>query len=625
MLLPGGKVLLAIRNSVLSAIGLTDGAVLWTIPLPQTPVACDRAVSGAVACLGANGGVFVLPEAKADAKATQIVKENDSAAGGLVRWIEDDRSILVAGGTHIAVFHAEGEVVQRVKAQSYLAAAAYDPQTERVLVQPSFGAAAWYRVPSLEPLPPVTLPASPSEGVWSLSVSPGSRWAVVVTDRWEAREIDLETRSSVRLPADEVRGASFSSDGRDLILLCVGGAILHVDPASGEVRQRETSGTSSLTELLDDPEGNVRVGLSIDLGLVVWGKDKRVPTLVIPGGQYELYGGFRGDGKLSVLMLTSSALRRYDLPSATSSSEKPDNPESRINWSEHVVSSVGRSGIRTYNADTLEGVASVQKASEDATVSPDGRLFATLNPGVGGGGTIEVHSMATGAVVPVAQVEGGAMGFAWSPDSRALIELSHPTEHGLTPTAGALTVVPLGSAHAPKPTPVQDLACCNITVDRTGSQVLSMTFQGESTLWNGRQGKLTRRVDTPNLPSVQSFTPDGTAIVFGLQDGSVAWWDMSSTSALKQFPVVESQIVAISFRPDGRSFVAMGSDGSIAWVTAGPNMTVQAIARWNEASHAWVTVTSNREYSVSGMLPSEIPMIPGYKAVTDLLPALLAP
>src|SRR5262249_12807451 len=59
------------------------------------------------------------------------------------------------------------------------------------------------------------------------------------------------------------------------------------------------------------------------------------------------------------------------------------------------------------------------------------------------------------------------------------------------------------------------------------------------------------------------FSPDGTRLVWGELDGSVALWDVPAAQLLARRKLHQGMLTGIAFSPDGRSVASGGTDGVV--------------------------------------------------------------
>jgi hypothetical protein len=101
-----------------------------------------------------------------------------------------------------------------------------------------------------------------------------------------------------------------------------------------------------------------------------------------------------------------------------------------------------------------------------------------------------------------------------------------------------------------------------------GASLATAHYDGGVRLWNPADGTLTRLLGATGEEghgwvNCLAWSPNGDALVWGTQDGSILFWD-ARTDAVGTIPGVhDGQVVSIRVSPDGRLLVSTGGDSSV--------------------------------------------------------------
>jgi WD40 repeat protein len=211
-------------------------------------------------------------------------------------------------------------------------------------------------------------------------------------------------------------------------------------------------------------------------------------------------------------------------------------------------------------------------------VSPDGGLIATA----AGSEEARVWTAATGKQLFTVPHDGGDSDTAdveWSPDGALLATASGE---------GVARIVDRSGAEIAKlrEEPGYNLIHVSFSPDgRLLATVRWPTWQPEGPgtpihevkIWDWRQGKVLRRIDT--VSEVAVFDPTGTHLATSHPDGYAEIWDIPSTRKIMTLAGHTGGVLDVAFSPDGSLIATAGQDGTVRlWNTESgdPFLVLQA-------------------------------------------------
>lgn len=98
-----------------------------------------------------------------------------------------------------------------------------------------------------------------------------------------------------------------------------------------------------------------------------------------------------------------------------------------------------------------------------------------------------------------------------------------------------------------------------------GQTIASASLDGSVRLWNAASGEQTARIDSEVSATAMKYSPDGTLLVVGYQDGATL--ALSLVGGLSAGPVVATHsapVNVVTFNPDGTLLASAAADGSLA-------------------------------------------------------------
>lgn len=394
---------------------------------------------------------------------------------------------------------------------------------------------------------PLTLTAAPSiSTVWSLAISPDSRWLAAGQIDRSLRIWDLKEGGpcDVRLGHEEaVSGLAFSAAGdrlysaswdRTVRIWPMGEASL---PGAHRVLREHRGNVLSVAYA---PDGTLIASGGRDDVVRIWDAQLGEQLAVLEGKGGDIFSvAFSPDG----MFLAAGAQNGTVLL-----------------WSART----GR---------LLGSLGSGGPAIWSVAFSPDGRRLACA----GDRGEVSVWDAATRQsvlVFPAHDMRITTVRF--SPDGATLATSSRDTTVRLWDAASGAHIRTL-EGHG------SDVFSLAYSSD--GNRLFSGSRDQTVRVWDARSGELLE-----TLPSQGQFitsltiSPDGTRLAAGSWFDEVVIWDLATLDLVASFKGHESAIRSIAFSPDGSSLVSGGHDGTLSLFGGQPRAErMKAVARAREA------------------------------------------
>ncbi len=241
----------------------------------------------------------------------------------------------------------------------------------------------------------------------------------------------------------------------------------------------------------------------------------------------------------------------------------------------------GLERLDALNAARISVVGTLPAAVSGVTslaFSPDGQSVAVVI----GQNTLAVVQVATGTFLSTQQGLGDLTAVAFRPDGQALafstlggdvytLDLASPQA---ALAFGAITTTGGGEAAT---LAVNDLAwnpAGLLAVGTSGSLIL---------LWNGSGDPVMFDTGAQGVDAL-AFSPDGTLLVSGANDGTVALWDVATHTPLQTLPGHTGTITSLAFSPDGTRIASGSADGTARLWNAATGESLATLTVGNAAT-----------------------------------------
>jgi WD40 repeat protein/DNA-binding SARP family transcriptional activator len=368
---------------------------------------------------------------------------------------------------------------------------------------------------------------------------------------------------------------AFSPDG-DRFVTSDGGTGLAFSPPQGVARVYSTSG-EELMALRGhggrvyyanySPDGSLIVTTSLDGTARLWNASTGTQIhLLNHGGQPVFAAAFNADGSLLATTEEQSAVRLWDTVDGTLlDTLHQDGPPLAVSFSNTGRLAVATDTPHVYVWDLSTGEVVMQLTGHRSAVcnvkyTPDGSLLATASQdgrvllwdAVAGTPQLEIVSEpgpicgldidATGTLLTAAGESGTAR--VWE----------IPSGREVTALAGHASGVAW------------------VTFDPSGRFIATSGGDGLTKLWDvsptGSRELLT--LPTPGPATVAVYGPNGSRLVTGTEQGSIAIWDIRAATELWSSAVHANRISGAAFSPDGSLVVTVSEDSTARlWDVAG--------------------------------------------------------
>lgn len=366
---------------------------------------------------------------------------------------------------------------------------------------------------------------------------------------------------------ERVTGLRFSADGASLFLLSVNGAVTRRDAATNELKDTwaappgEHEGPAALA-----PEAAFAASLDPTGGIRLWdprtGKGPltdRLPPLYDPG--------LSADGKTVSCIDDKRTVRVFDR--ATGAAVKEYKLEGGAE-AEIPAAYDPRSGRAVVQAD--DGEVRVIEATTGTVLArmaaPKGSLMAAFGPAdpdrvaVFTEGSVHLIDVPAGRAVrsfPVGQPDNRLDG-ALSPDGRLVAVTTEPFSVWEVETGRRRFEV----GAVPDP---------DAAVFSADGRMLAVWDGAEIAVVDVRTGTVVRRFRQPGgnvFATCGAFSPDGTRLATGGDEGTIVIWDMATRLPVFGLDRHDGYVNGVSFSADGKTLVSAADDGTaLVWDVSG--------------------------------------------------------
>lgn len=400
--------------------------------------------------------------------------------------------------------------------------------------------------------------------------SPDGARLAVATDKVQVYVTDAEEPDDAFEPVD---GAAldlrFTADGKELVLLRQDGHVVRVNAKTGKEVATQNPPSPDLSPSAALAPGGVMAALT-DSSDRIWVWDPKTGK----GPTADRFGvlsdpGFAADGSASCADGLGT-VRTFDpkTGAAGKSHKLTEEAGSLLAWDARsgraVVRAVGTTPreVRLVEAATGKVLAKHPLGDSDqvwaAFQTGSGDRFAVVADGV-----VTVVDAAAGRAVgsvPVGQPEN-VHGAVVSPDGRLVAATTEP-----------LSVWEVGTGRRRFEVPaVPDPDGVAFSPD---GKLLAAWDGSDLTVFDVRAGAVVRRLRNPGPDAMYravAFSPDGSRLAAGGDDGAVVVWDMATGGPVYGLDRHEGSVFGLAFAPDGKTLVTAGDDGTcLVWDVSAP-------------------------------------------------------
>lgn len=387
-------------------------------------------------------------------------------------------------------------------------------------------------------------------------------------------------------PETPVFTARFTADGKSILAAQENGSLSRLDAATGQEKEgwAAPNGVGAQAPVAVAADGAWVAAMDDAGGIRVWNpRDgtgptvERLPPLLQPG--------FSVDDKVASAMTVYGRVVTFDptTGAAGASFETGFVGDTPGSWDARsgLAAGLGKSGDET----ELHVLDVAKRKLVARFVLPAEQLpFVAFSPtdptrlGVFGHNSAGVYSTLTGAAVRmfgVGQGERQRQG-ALSADGRLVAITTAPVT--VWEVATGRKRFELAGTDAPED-----------VVFSADGRWLAVTIPGEVVLFDLRLGVAARRLRAAAgagemaFPAVV-FSPDGTRVATGGDDGVVTLWDVATGEALVAFDRHEGLVTGLRFTADGTRLVSASLDGTaLVWDATARPAPVAAVAGTDEA------------------------------------------
>ena len=405
-------------------------------------------------------------------------------------------------------------------------------------------------------------------------------WDLTSEDEW----ITLQKHTSW------INALAFSPDGKMLASGSVDKTVQLWDTATGEPLATLTGHINSINTLAFSPDGTTLASGSADGTIRFWntGTGDPLPDRITEHTQLMKAATFFEDSSTLASVAFNGEITFWDVKT----SQKPAvHTEGHRDWFPTLafspdgtkLVSVGAEGtkvswrpdhlIRLTDVKTGRELATLQYVSgaDKLTFSPDGKTVA-----FSGFGEIRLWNTETGdeQAIPLADLKAGmphniptVLALAFSPDGRWLVSGTQSGKIQMWDVATGEALVAFAA-----PTEQENLGGISALAFSPDRTLLAVGTQNHIHLWE---------VDPPNkffsvstehkrgrvifhgYPEPLVFSPDGTILVNGLNNGAIQLWNVTTGDQIAALDGHTQKVETLNFSPDGKTLVSTAMDGTI--------------------------------------------------------------
>ena len=196
---------------------------------------------------------------------------------------------------------------------------------------------------------------------------------------------------------------------------------------------------------------------------------------------------------------------------------------------------------------TPAGEASINAAA----FSPDGSWIATGDQS----GVIQLFDMRNGTVL-------------------------HTYER-IEPTGTGVQIVDVKNGNVQDELTILKVPVRSISIHPRNGQVAVAYEDGEILIFNPNTGRISSPLFIGDFSQVMSFSPNGSLLAAGTENGQVAIWDLSALTIFSLPIPNRGGILTIAFSPDGREMATGGKDNSVVITNVQTRQTLMVLPTQN--------------------------------------------